>query len=99
MAKKVLLAMPPAMLEQVDFVAEVEHRTRSDLMREAIRRYLDNFRRSERLNSQAPTPPQITQAPPAPVQVNEPKEEDQPEPIKEVSSPVVPFFNRTPVIG
>lgn len=47
MPKKVLIALPPAMLEQVDFVALNEHRTRSDLIREALRRYLDNFRRSQ----------------------------------------------------
>jgi len=47
MPKKVLIALPPAMLEHVDFIAQVEHRTRSDLIREALRRYLDNFRRSQ----------------------------------------------------
>lgn len=46
MPKKVLVAMPPAMLEQIDFIAQCEHRTRSDLIREALRRYLDNFRRN-----------------------------------------------------
>lgn len=45
MPKKVLIALPPAMLEDIDFVAGVEHRTRSDLIREALRRYLDNFKR------------------------------------------------------
>jgi metal-responsive CopG/Arc/MetJ family transcriptional regulator len=35
------------MLEQADFVAQAEHRTRSDLIREALRRYLDNFRRTQ----------------------------------------------------
>ncbi len=35
------------MLEQADFVAQCEHRTRSDLIREALRRYLDNFRRTQ----------------------------------------------------
>lgn len=44
MPKKVLIALPPLMLEQVDHVAQVEHRTRSDLIREALRRYLRNFR-------------------------------------------------------
>jgi len=34
------------MLEQCDFIAQVEHRTRSDLIREALRRYLENFRRT-----------------------------------------------------
>lgn len=47
MPKKVLIALPPAMLEQADFVAQCEHRTRSDLIREALRRYLDNFRRTQ----------------------------------------------------
>jgi metal-responsive CopG/Arc/MetJ family transcriptional regulator len=35
------------MLEQADFVAQCEHRTRSDLIREALRRYLENFRRAQ----------------------------------------------------
>lgn len=47
MPKKVLIALPPAMLEQVDYIAQCEHRTRSDLIREALRRYLDNFRRQQ----------------------------------------------------
>lgn len=47
MPKKVLIALPPAMLEQVDYIASHEHRTRSDLIREALRRYLDNFRRTQ----------------------------------------------------
>lgn len=47
MPKKVLIALPPAMLEQVDFIAACEHRTRSDLIREALRRYLDAFRRQQ----------------------------------------------------
>lgn len=46
MPKKVLIALPPAMLEIVDFIAKVEHRTRSDLIREALRRYIETFRRT-----------------------------------------------------
>lgn len=42
MPKKVLVAFPPAMLEQIDRVATQEHRTRSDLIRESMRRYLAN---------------------------------------------------------
>lgn len=38
--KKVLIALPPAMLKQVDEIAKAEHRTRSDLIREALRRYI-----------------------------------------------------------
>jgi metal-responsive CopG/Arc/MetJ family transcriptional regulator len=44
MPKKVLVAMPPKMLEQIDYIALAEHRTRSDLIREALRRYLSAFR-------------------------------------------------------
>lgn len=40
MPKKVLVALPPKMLEEIDFTAQMEHRTRSDLIREALRRYL-----------------------------------------------------------
>lgn len=43
--KKILVALPPGLLAQVDFIAQTEHRTRSDLIREALRRYIDNFRR------------------------------------------------------
>lgn len=53
MPKKVLIALPPAMLEQVDFIAQCEHRTRSDLIREALRRYLDNFKRSQQSSTLA----------------------------------------------
>lgn len=51
MPKKVLIALPPAMLEQVDYIAQMEHRTRSDLIRESLRRYLDGFRRNQHVAS------------------------------------------------
>lgn len=41
--KKVLIALPPAMLQRVDEIAGNEHRTRSDLIREALRRYMQEF--------------------------------------------------------
>lgn len=47
MAKKVLVAIPPTMIEQIDYIAKCEHRTRSELIREALRRYIDNFRRTQ----------------------------------------------------
>ena len=47
MPKKVLVALPPGLLEQIDFVAQIEHRNRSDLIREALRRYIDQFKRSQ----------------------------------------------------
>lgn len=65
MPKKVLIALPPAMLEQVDYIAQCEHRTRSDLIREALRRYLDNFRRTQHLAVSAIEMPQpLTAYPP-----------------------------------
>ena len=48
MPKKVLVAMPPGLLEQVDFIAQVEHRTRSDLIREGLRRYIMEFAKTQR---------------------------------------------------
>lgn len=44
-AKKILVALVPQMLEEVDQIAKVEHRTRSDLVREALRRYIIEFRK------------------------------------------------------
>lgn len=38
--RKVLLSMPSSMLDHIDYTARREHRTRSDLVREAVRRYL-----------------------------------------------------------
>ena len=45
MAKKVLIALPPAMLEQIDQLAKDEFRTRSDLIRESLRNYLERRNR------------------------------------------------------
>ena len=50
--RKILIAIPPAMLEQVDYLAQVEHRTRSDLVREALRKYLQAHQ--ERMSRCAP---------------------------------------------
>ena len=47
MPKKVLIALPPGLLEQADFVALVEHRNRSDLIRESLRRYVAEFNRNQ----------------------------------------------------
>jgi CopG family transcriptional regulator/antitoxin EndoAI len=47
MPKKVLVALPTGLLEQIDFVAQVEHRTRSDLIREAMRRYIEGFKKTQ----------------------------------------------------
>ena len=55
MSKKVLIALPPTLLTQVDFMANAESRTRSDLIREAIRRYLENFKRTYLLGTNSQT--------------------------------------------
>lgn len=57
MSKKVLVALTPAFLEQVDFIAQVEHRTRSDLIRESLRRYLEAFK-----TDMVPTPAALPKA-------------------------------------
>ncbi len=46
MPRKVLIALPSAMLEYIDFIAQDEHRTRSDLIREALRRYMGAYERA-----------------------------------------------------
>ena len=40
MVARVMLSLPEPFLEQVDAVAAAEHRSRSDLVREALRRYM-----------------------------------------------------------
>ena len=61
MPKKVLVALPPGLLEQIDFVASAEHRTRSDLIREALRRYIEGFKRTQspRLSASATGPQKV----------------------------------------
>lgn len=65
MPKKVLIALPPGLLEQVDFIAQSEHRNRSELIREALRRYLDNFKRTQGVQLQPMNMerPQMTNTP------------------------------------
>lgn len=46
-SKKVLIALPIAFLEEVDEASHVEHRTRSDFIREALRHYLYYFRKRQ----------------------------------------------------
>jgi len=44
MSKKVLIALPTGLLETVDYIAQAEHRTRSDLIRKSLRRYIQSYR-------------------------------------------------------
>lgn len=60
MPRKVLIALPPSMLEQVDFIAKCEHRNRSDLIRESLRRYIENFRRTNNVASVSLPPAPLT---------------------------------------
>ena len=41
---KVLVNFPDEFLKDIDKIAELEHRTRSSLIREALRRYLSQFK-------------------------------------------------------
>lgn len=41
MARKVLIALTNAMVEDADRIADREHRSRSELVREAIRQYIE----------------------------------------------------------
>lgn len=56
MPKKVLIALSPSQLEIVDYMASQEHRTRSDLIREALRRYENQFKRDQALPIQLVQP-------------------------------------------
>ena len=46
MKKKILVAMPQRLLEQIDLLAEYRSQTRSELIREALRLHLDSARSS-----------------------------------------------------
>jgi len=48
MTTKVMVSFPDEFLEEVDHVADEEHRSRSELVREALRRYIEARRRSAR---------------------------------------------------
>lgn len=41
--KKVLIVLAVGQLANIDRVAKAEHRTRSELIREALRRYVDDY--------------------------------------------------------
>lgn len=55
MPKKILIALPPTMLDTVDKIADNEHRTRSDLVREALRQYIDRFKHKKAVIAAAHT--------------------------------------------
>lgn len=45
--KKALVHFPYGLLEEVEALARQEHRNRSDLIREATRRYIENAKRTK----------------------------------------------------
>ena len=49
--KKILIGLPSRLLANVDLMPKYECRTRSDLIRESLRRYYDNYRRTEANNA------------------------------------------------
>jgi metal-responsive CopG/Arc/MetJ family transcriptional regulator len=48
-SKTVTVSLPPAMVDELDRVRAIEHRTRSELVREALRRYVSSMGASRRL--------------------------------------------------
>ncbi len=52
---KILVGLDPEFLAKVDKIARAEHRTRSDLLREALRRYADNYNFKNSVNYSMPT--------------------------------------------
>lgn len=45
--KKVLITVPDTLLEQVDLIAGKEQRNRSEFVREAMRRYIEEKKKTE----------------------------------------------------
>jgi Arc/MetJ-type ribon-helix-helix transcriptional regulator len=45
---KVMISLPEGFLSEIDKAAQSEHRTRSDLIREALREYLGGVKRSKK---------------------------------------------------
>jgi len=45
------VSMPPEMVEQIELVRRLEHRTRSEFIREAVRSYLKQFPKSSDQNA------------------------------------------------
>ena len=47
---KVLVNFQDEFLQEIDKIAELEHRTRSSLIREALRRYLSQYNQQQKEN-------------------------------------------------
>lgn len=55
---KVLVNFQDEFLQEIDKIAELEHRTRSSLIREALRRYMSNYKIEslQKENTEQPKP-------------------------------------------
>ena len=54
---KVLVNFQDDFLQEIDKIAELEHRTRSSLIREALRRYLSQFKNESMQQKETDTQP------------------------------------------
>lgn len=54
--KTLTISLPPPMVEELDRVRQREHRTRSELVREALRQYVAMSERMRRIPLAAPEP-------------------------------------------
>lgn len=57
--KTVTISLPPKMLDELDRVRQHEHRTRSELMREALRQYMATAGTSRTLRVEETQPDEI----------------------------------------
>ena len=48
-SETITISLPPELMEEVDRLAVSEHRTRSELLREAFRQYMERQRRWEQI--------------------------------------------------
>ena len=58
-AHSITVSLPPNMLDELDSVRKREGRTRSELLREALRRYIAVSKRSHLIPLDAPLPEEI----------------------------------------
>jgi metal-responsive CopG/Arc/MetJ family transcriptional regulator len=57
--KTIAISLPPQMVDELDRVRKREHRTRSELMREALRRYITIAERSHTIPVEDALPEEI----------------------------------------
>lgn len=58
-SKTLSISLPPPMVEDLDRVRQREHRTRSELMREALRQYVATSDRMRRIPVVEPEPDEL----------------------------------------